>query len=79
MEYNRSRESLGCRAGLLRPDEAAQQEVLVNAVTELLWRCGAGQQAVLAVPGAKPVIDPTPLLVIVCYNISLQIGVTAAV
>lgn len=63
------------RTGILKPNENTQRDVLIGAVSELLWKVfflsiyfiiylssvqvGEKKVAVLAIPGSTPVIEPT--------------------
>jgi len=45
-------------AAILRPTETIQRDILVGAITELLWKCGEKERAVLAVPDAAVCFEP---------------------
>lgn len=47
---------------LLKPTKQCQKEILIGAVSEILWKCGDKKQAALCVASTKTVLDPTPLL-----------------
>jgi len=44
---------------LLRPNEMTQREILAGAIADLLWKVGDKEQAVLVVPEANPVFEPS--------------------
>merc|ERR1712025_181638 len=43
---------------ILKPNEATQRDVLCGAISEILWKSGGGEGAVLAIPGQEAVFEP---------------------